>query len=107
MTLYNAIRYSIELEPATSVPAIDPGAQPGLRRANQFMDKKVGWAIGGFHLMHQDMATIEQTIRTLQSLGVKQVVPTHCTGEPARLAFHQTYGEQCINGGAGREILFF
>jgi len=50
-----------------------PGMEQIIRRANQFMEKAVDWAIGGFHLMYQDTAAIEQTIQSLQALGVKRV----------------------------------
>ncbi|WP_058556973.1 hypothetical protein [Thiohalocapsa sp. ML1] len=33
------------------------------------------------------------------------LVPTHCTGDAARAAFRQAYGERCCAGGAGRKIL--
>jgi 7,8-dihydropterin-6-yl-methyl-4-(beta-D-ribofuranosyl)aminobenzene 5'-phosphate synthase len=54
--------------------------------------------------MYADTAEIDRSIRALQSLGVAQVVPTHCTGDAAKAAFRRTYGARCHEGGVGREI---
>ncbi len=81
-----------------------PGMEQIVRRTNQCMEQPVDWAIGGFHLMYQDTAAIEQTIQSLQALGIKRVVPTHCTGDSAITAFRAAYGPSCIDGGVGRVI---
>jgi 7,8-dihydropterin-6-yl-methyl-4-(beta-D-ribofuranosyl)aminobenzene 5'-phosphate synthase len=61
-----------------------PGMERIVERARAFLGKPVSWAIGGFHLMYADAAAIARSVAALQHLGVKYVVPTHCTGDEAR-----------------------
>jgi 7,8-dihydropterin-6-yl-methyl-4-(beta-D-ribofuranosyl)aminobenzene 5'-phosphate synthase len=88
--------------------AISGCAHPGMaaivERATSLLGKPVDWAIGGFHLMYADPACIERAIRSMQELGVACVVPTHCTGDAARIAFRRTFEVRCLEGGVGREI---
>ena len=83
-----------------------PGMEQIVERARAVLGKKVDWAIGGFHLMYADAAAIARSVTNLQHLGVEYVVPTHCTGDEAREAFHRAYGERCLLGGVGRQIEF-
>lgn len=107
----------LESQPAEQAMAIDSGgvtavvsgcAHPGMERiierAGSFLGKPVDWAIGGFHLMYADSTEIDRSIRSLQDLGVAYVVPTHCTGDTAKAAFHRAFGPRCLDGGVGREI---
>jgi hypothetical protein len=68
--------------------AISGCAHPGMERicerAMGLLGRPIDWAIGGFHLMDAGAAEIDRSIRSLQSLGVAQVVPTHCTGDAAK-----------------------
>jgi 7,8-dihydropterin-6-yl-methyl-4-(beta-D-ribofuranosyl)aminobenzene 5'-phosphate synthase len=57
--------------------------------------------------MYADTAEIDRSIRALQSLGVAQVVPTHCTGDAAKAAFCRAYGAGFHEVGVGREISLF
>lgn len=81
-----------------------PGMERIVERAKRLLGGPVDWAIGGFHLMYADAAEIDRSIRSLQSLGVAQVVPTHCTGDAAKAAFRRAYGARCHEGGVGRQI---
>lgn len=82
-----------------------PGMEVIVKHAGRFLDKRVEWAIGGFHLMYADSAQIARSIRSLQDLGVRFVVPTHCTGDDALVAFRRAYGSYCIPGGVGRKVV--
>jgi 7,8-dihydropterin-6-yl-methyl-4-(beta-D-ribofuranosyl)aminobenzene 5'-phosphate synthase len=88
--------------------AVSGCAHPGMERivehAKSFLGEKIDWAVGGFHLMHAEIAEIEQSVRSLQDLGVAYVLPTHCIGNAAMDAFRRSYGEKCIHGGVGREV---
>jgi 7,8-dihydropterin-6-yl-methyl-4-(beta-D-ribofuranosyl)aminobenzene 5'-phosphate synthase len=75
-----------------------------VERAARLLGQPVGWAIGGFHLMYAEAAEIDRSLRSLQSLGVGHVVPTHCTGDAARAAFRRAYGAGFHDGGVGRQI---
>jgi 7,8-dihydropterin-6-yl-methyl-4-(beta-D-ribofuranosyl)aminobenzene 5'-phosphate synthase len=93
-----------------SVVAISGCAHSGMEaiveHARRFLNKRVDWAIGGFHLMYADSAQITRSIRSLQDLGVRFVVPTHCTGDEAVAGFRRAYGSCCVFGGVGREVVF-
>lgn len=81
-----------------------PGIDRIVRRAEEMVGKPIDWAVGGFHLMYSSATQIERTIRALQGLDVWQVVPTHCTGDAARAAIRDAYGERYVEGGVGREL---
>ena len=81
-----------------------PGMERIVARAGDFIGRPVDWAIGGFHLMDADETAIARAIAGLQALGVRRVVPTHCTGDPAKAAFGRAWGEYCLEGGVGRQI---
>jgi len=102
--------HAMVIDSPNSVLAISGCAHPSMEaiveHAKRFLDKRVDWAIGGFHLMYADTPGIERSIRSLQDLGVRFVVPTHCTGDEAVAAFRRAYGSCCVFGGVGREVGF-
>lgn len=81
-----------------------PGMEVIVERAVSILEKPVDWAIGGFHLMYSDADAIARCIRTLQALEVAYVVPTHCTGDAAKVVFREEFGDRCCEGGVGRSI---
>lgn len=52
--------------------------------------EKVHLVTGGFHLQKDDGVT-QLTIEWLKHNRVEQVVPSHCTGFEAQIAFHKTF----------------
>jgi 7,8-dihydropterin-6-yl-methyl-4-(beta-D-ribofuranosyl)aminobenzene 5'-phosphate synthase len=60
---------------------------------------KVEAVVGGFHLKEINHQTLE-TISTLKTMGVKRVLPSHCTHEPALSLFHQEFGIDEVHTGA-------
>ncbi len=52
---------------------------------------QVAAVIGGFHLKAVNKQT-RKTIEYLEELGVKQVIPSHCTFDPALDLFHRAFG---------------
>lgn len=81
-----------------------PGMERIVERGRAMLGKPIDWAIGGFHLMDADSLKISQSIRALQDLEVTYVVPTHCTGDAAKAAFENAYGDRCFDGGVGRDF---
>jgi 7,8-dihydropterin-6-yl-methyl-4-(beta-D-ribofuranosyl)aminobenzene 5'-phosphate synthase len=81
-----------------------PGMERIVERAKGLLGRPVDWAIGGFHLMYAEAAEIDRSLRSLQSLGVAHVVPTHCTGNAAKAAFRRAYGAGFHDGGVGRQF---
>jgi len=60
--------------------------------------------IGGFHLLSKSPKEVQEIANSLKNLGVKKVVPTHCTGEKAFKIFQGIYGEDCLKGGIGKSF---
>lgn len=88
-------------------PGISFIVQSGLNSlaAEQGGDRKlVALLVGGFHLLETSQRQVETVIVRLQGLGVRQVVPTHCTGNVAIATFAQILGDNHIPGGAGQII---
>lgn len=102
--------HALVLDEAGVTAVISGCAHPAMarivERASGLLEKRIQWAIGGFHLMEADIAAIDQSIEVLRALGVSHVVPTHCTGDRARAMFRRAYGPNCIDGGSGRVLSF-
>ena len=60
---------------------------------------KVAAVLGGFHLRSANNQT-RKTIAYLESLEVEQVIPSHCTLDPALGLFRKTFGSQELLTGA-------
>jgi len=56
---------------------------------------EVAAVIGGFHLKAANEQT-RKTIEYLEELGVKQVIPSHCTFDPALDLFHRAFGTRNV-----------
>jgi len=60
---------------------------------------RVAAVIGGFHLRATDNQT-RRTIEYLEKLGVAQVLPSHCTFDPALNLFQKAFGSnEVLTGG--------
>lgn len=64
---------------------------------------KIRAVIGGFHLKTIDPQTRE-TVTYLKELKVRQVLPAHCTMEPALGLFHRVFGYHEVR--VGQEFFF-
>ncbi|MBU1642501.1 MBL fold metallo-hydrolase [bacterium] len=74
------------------------------KKAEMMMKKKTALLVGGFHLMHEDEAHIEQVIVELKKMDIAYLSPTHCTGDSAIELFQRAFADRCIQGGVGRII---
>jgi 7,8-dihydropterin-6-yl-methyl-4-(beta-D-ribofuranosyl)aminobenzene 5'-phosphate synthase len=81
-----------------------PGVVNVVRKATALFNQNVYLALGGFHLMGMGPTQIREIIRQLKSLGVKQVAPSHCTGDKAISLFKEAWGDNFLEGGAGAII---
>lgn len=81
-----------------------PGIVEILQQAQQVRNRPIFLVIGGFHLMNYGSSEIEDIINDFQTMNVKYVAPTHCTGENAISAFQTAYGNHFVRGGTGRTI---
>ncbi len=81
-----------------------PGVVKMVRRAKEVVEDEVALVVGGFHLGEKSQSQIRRIIAQFRELGVRQVCPTHCTGERAIALFAEDYGDDYIEGGVGRVI---
>ena len=61
--------------------------------------------LGGFHLITSRKGAVKKVIDSFKQLGVRNVAPTHCTGEKAIELFRQEYGNQFINVEVGKDVV--
>lgn len=62
--------------------------------------------IGGFHLMNAGEPQLAHTIAALRVLAPDQIIPCHCTGEPATSQLSAAFAETCCPGAAGMSFVF-
>jgi 7,8-dihydropterin-6-yl-methyl-4-(beta-D-ribofuranosyl)aminobenzene 5'-phosphate synthase len=80
-----------------------PGIVRIVRRAVTIFGKKIYAVCGGFHMKDNTPEENRKVIAELQALGVKKVLPLHCTGAAAGRLFNKYYRRDCIvlkEGGA-------
>ena len=81
-----------------------PGIVSILKRAKEIVNKDIYLVLGGFHLLNQTDEQIKTIVDSFKSIGVRYVGPTHCTGDKAKAAFREAYGDHYVEMGAGRKI---
>jgi hypothetical protein len=73
-----------------------------VERAREVVAGEIALVVGGFHMGGYSRTEIEETIAGFRENEVRQVTPTHCTGDQAQAMFQEAYGDDYIEGGAGR-----
>jgi 7,8-dihydropterin-6-yl-methyl-4-(beta-D-ribofuranosyl)aminobenzene 5'-phosphate synthase len=68
--------------------------------------EKVYAVVGGFHLVNAKPEVIERTIADMLAINPAYVVPAHCTGFEASIAFSKAMPEQFILNTAGTTYTF-
>jgi 7,8-dihydropterin-6-yl-methyl-4-(beta-D-ribofuranosyl)aminobenzene 5'-phosphate synthase len=81
-----------------------PGIVSLLNRAKEIAKKDIYLVLGGFHLLNQTDEQIKTIVDSLKSMGVRYVGPAHCTGDKAKAAFREAYGDHYVEMGVGRTI---
>ncbi|MGQ9779718.1 MAG: MBL fold metallo-hydrolase [Bacillota bacterium] len=82
---------------------------PGVINAIKYCHRLAGQVVavvGGLHLEAVPVERLQLTIHSLLNLGVKRIVPLHCTGLKARAAMAFQLGEAFLGAGAGDVIYF-
>jgi 7,8-dihydropterin-6-yl-methyl-4-(beta-D-ribofuranosyl)aminobenzene 5'-phosphate synthase len=63
--------------------------------------------MGGFHLAGKDdESKIEQTVKELQQINPKRIIPSHCTGWNGILAIANALPDAFVNNSVGNRYLF-
>ena len=82
-----------------------PGAVAMVAKARNELGIKVHTLIGGLHLMQKSGEEMEQLAASLKKMGVRQICPTHCTGDKSIALLKESFGKGYISGGTGKEII--
>ncbi|MCK4547727.1 MAG: MBL fold metallo-hydrolase [Candidatus Eisenbacteria sp.] len=99
---------SLVVEQEDGLVVVTGCAHPGLRgiveKAREITAPKPVFLMGGFHLRDLSKSEVTDLVNDLESLGVKAVAPSHCTGSPQRRVIKQMLGDRFLESGAGRVI---
>ena len=82
-----------------------PGIVKMVQEASEIVSGEIALVIGGFHLGGYNPGYIDTLVADFRSMGVKQITPTHCTGEQQIAQIAEAYGEDYIPGGADQVII--
>jgi 7,8-dihydropterin-6-yl-methyl-4-(beta-D-ribofuranosyl)aminobenzene 5'-phosphate synthase len=102
------IEQALAVETSQGLAVITGCAHPGLPTiiTRALTLGKVDMLIGGFHLQDASLDTIRGVIGEVQSLGVRRVAPSHCTGDMAIREFQKVFGPAFYEAGAGARYEF-
>jgi 7,8-dihydropterin-6-yl-methyl-4-(beta-D-ribofuranosyl)aminobenzene 5'-phosphate synthase len=82
-----------------------PGAIEMVRVAREELGINVSAVIGGLHLMNASQQQLDQIAAALKNMGIRQICPTHCTGDRSIAHFKSSFGEGYLAGGTGVELI--
>ena len=78
-----------------------PGVVRIVEQTKRLLEGRVALVLGGFHLGGKSQRELAEIVRRFRELDVSHVAPCHCSGEAARAAFREAYGESCFPAGVG------
>ncbi len=81
-----------------------PGVDNIVRHVANTFRKDIDMLIGGFHMKDNSKTVNEEIINNLRRLGVKKVVPMHCTGRGPTALIKRAFGKDFIKVKEGDEI---
>lgn len=81
-----------------------PGVVEMVTVAKENLGIDVHTVIGGLHLLQMADEQVLETAKKLQQMGVRQICPTHCTGDRAIALFKDSFGDGYISGGTGKKL---
>jgi len=82
-----------------------PGVVQMVAVAEKELGIEIHTVIGGLHLMRKSEKELVQLAASLKEMGVKQICPTHCTGDNSIAFLKKSFGDGYISGGTGKEII--
>jgi 7,8-dihydropterin-6-yl-methyl-4-(beta-D-ribofuranosyl)aminobenzene 5'-phosphate synthase len=83
-----------------------PGIVEMVRLAKEVGQDDVYLVMGGFHLGGAGASELQGVCGALRELGVRNVAPSHCTGEGATEMLASEFGENCFAAGVGWGVGF-
>lgn len=82
-----------------------PGALEMISKAKDELGIEIQTLIGGLHLMNSSDNELAQLAKSLQEMGIRNICPTHCTGDKSIASLKASFGTGYISGGTGKEII--
>jgi 7,8-dihydropterin-6-yl-methyl-4-(beta-D-ribofuranosyl)aminobenzene 5'-phosphate synthase len=105
---YQIPEQSLAIEIPGGIVVVTGCAHPGLvgicERVREIAGPGPMFVMGGFHLGEFSRADVESLVESLRAVGVRAVMPTHCTGGAARHTLKTIFGKSYLEGGAGRVL---
>jgi len=83
-----------------------PGIERMARAAGRHAGAPVCTVLGGFHMVEASQQSINRVIRELRQTGVRQVAPSHCSGNKARQVMKKAFGKGWLPSGLGARLVF-
>lgn len=83
-----------------------PGVANIVNKAKELTGEEIHLVLGGFHLVGKTKNEISSIITQLKDLGVESVAPCHCSGDLARAMLKESFGENYVDSGVGKIIVF-
>lgn len=107
----NIIEQSLVLDTKVGLVVITGCAHPGIvnvvKKAKEILpDKDIYLVMGGFHLSSKSDSQLGKIVEEFRELGVMKVAPSHCSGDRCRELFKEEYGDDYIESGVGKVIVF-
>jgi len=82
-----------------------PGVVEMVSKTEEELGIEIHTVIGGLHLLRTSDSDVKKIGEKLKQMGVRQLCPTHCTGDRAIELLQESFGEGYIAGGTGTEIV--
>jgi 7,8-dihydropterin-6-yl-methyl-4-(beta-D-ribofuranosyl)aminobenzene 5'-phosphate synthase len=82
-----------------------PGVVEMVRVAREELGINVSAVIGGLHLMSTSQEQLDEIAAELKGMGIRQICPTHCTGDQSIARLKSSFGEGYLAGGTGKELI--
>ena len=81
-----------------------PGPSDMVISSEEELGIKIYAIVGGLHLMRDTPEDVENIASALKESGIKQICPTHCTGDQSISILAESFGKGYIPGGTGQII---
>lgn len=81
-----------------------PGPVEMVKKVREKLGIEIYAVMGGLHLMSKSEEQLDEIASSLKELGVKQICPTHCTGDFSIAYLAESFNKGYIAGGTGQVI---
>jgi 7,8-dihydropterin-6-yl-methyl-4-(beta-D-ribofuranosyl)aminobenzene 5'-phosphate synthase len=104
------VEQALYVETAEGIVVVTGCAHPGVveltRSAQCASGKPVHAVLGGFHMAGMSQTETGQVVDGLRDLRVRRVGPSHCSGDIARDAMREEFGDSYLDVGVGARLTF-